>query len=113
MKKFECKACGDTIFYSSDRDEFNCRCGEKFTAPCDTKSEREDGFIDSVRQLYAEAIIKVNLLTREIDICLDKRNEERFNKVSSELNLYKQIIKTCSKNPEFLWDKNKLKVSSL
>ena len=105
MKKFECKACGNTIFSISKLDEFYCRCGQKLTAPCDAKIEGENGFIDSVRKLYAEAIVKISLLTREIDICLDERNEERFNKVSSELNLYKQIIKTCSENPEFLWMK--------
>lgn len=113
MKKFECSACGDTIFSSSNQDEFTCNCGERMTAPWDTKSEGGNGFIVSVRKLYADAIIKISLLTREIDLCLDERNEERFKKASSELKFYKEIIKTCSENPELLWDKNKLNVSSL
>lgn len=102
MEKFECKNCGNTEFMSTNSGDIICRYGVKWSDP--KWEEDTDGFIDSVQRLNVEAILKISLLKWKIDRCLDERNKERFKKVSSELTIYEEIVKTCTEHPEFFWD---------
>src|SRR5919199_1693219 len=104
MIKFVCESCGHTVFSTDNFDEIVCRCGQTLTKANDKKSTTaQDGFIDSVHKHIADAVLKISLLKREIDKCLDERNKEKFKKVSSELSLYEEIVNTCTENPEFHW----------
>jgi hypothetical protein len=102
MKKFECKECRHAFSTIENTAYIMYRCGSKLVKPIiDIKS----GFMNSFHKLYVEAVLNISLLKREMDECLVERNKERFKKISSELNLYTAIVKTCIENPEFFHDR--------
>lgn len=96
MKKLVCKFCGNTEFSSNNSDKIICKCGSKIPDPGNQlmdefdKVEEELFFLD--QQINAEVILKISLIKREIDKCLDERDEEKFHKLSTDLNHYLDIL---------------------
>ncbi|WP_066070538.1 IDEAL domain-containing protein [Neobacillus soli] len=114
MKKLLCKYCGNAEFYVVNLHETVCKCGLRLTKLNDYRREGpqhwEDHFFpDQKRQ--AAVIAKASLLKREIDQCLDERNEERFKKLSLELKVCQKFLKTREADPNHRF-KKRLKESS-
>ena len=97
MGKLLCKVCGNDEFQVLNVNEALCKCGLRLTNLSDYLSEerkigKEHFYLDLKRQ--AEVITKVSLLKREIDECLDVRDQEAFKKLTSELIVYQQVLQT-------------------
>ncbi|MBO0960976.1 IDEAL domain-containing protein [Neobacillus sp. MM2021_6] len=91
MKKLLCKYCGNAEFYVLNVNETLCKCGVRLTKPSDYLREDSPKWRgDQKRQ--AEVVSKISLLNREIDNCLDERDEERFKKLTYELRLCKHAL---------------------
>lgn len=48
----------------------------------------------------ADLITKISLLKKEIDTCLDERNEERFYRLSFELKVCNRYLETLMSSPQ-------------
>ncbi|MFJ7726075.1 IDEAL domain-containing protein [Neobacillus sp. NPDC097160] len=84
MRKLVCKYCRNAEFYVLNVNETLCKCGVRLTKLSDYLSEDSPKWRgDQKRQ--AEVISKISLLKREIDKCLDERDQERFKKLTYEL----------------------------
>ncbi|EKN66525.1 hypothetical protein BABA_15487 [Neobacillus bataviensis LMG 21833] len=86
MKKLVCKYCGNAEFYVLSVNETLCKCGVRLTKPSDYLREDSPKWRGDQRR-QAEAISKISLLKREIDKCLDERDQERFKKLTYELRV--------------------------
>lgn len=53
----------------------------------------------------ADLITKISLLKREIDKCLDERDQERFYQLSFELKVCQRYLETCMNHKEVSFKK--------
>ncbi|WP_423800088.1 IDEAL domain-containing protein [Neobacillus sp. SAB-20_R2A] len=91
MKKLSCRYCGNKEFYVLSVNETLCKCGMRLKKFSDYHTERDakwEQLFRKEQKRKAELISKISLLTREIDSCLDNRDESRFQELTEEL-------KTC------------------
>jgi|SRR5579875_839469 len=91
MRKLVCKACGNNEFYALNVNVMLCKCGLKLSKPSDYRLEEPMNY-DPKQQV--EAITKLSLLMMEIDKCLDERNDDRFEKLTSELKACQLELKS-------------------
>ena len=95
MRKLLCKVCGNDEFQVLNLNETLCKCGLRLTRLSDyrreePKIEKEQLYLDHKRQ--AEVITKICLLKRAIDESLAARDEEAFQRLSSELRVYQEVL---------------------
>lgn len=76
----KCKTCGSAEFFVMGSGEKRCKCGRTLK---DKKAFSET---------YANLITKISLLKREIDRCLDDRDQEGFNKYVFELKVCQRYL---------------------
>jgi uncharacterized protein YpiB (UPF0302 family) len=86
MKKLICRNCGNAEFTVLNVGETLCKCGRRLTKSSDYQRENSQKWAENQRR-RAEMISKISLLKREIDQCLDARDEEGFKKRAFELKL--------------------------
>ncbi len=103
MKKLVCKYCGNAEFTVLNVGETLCKCGLRLTKLSDYAQEkpqrpRDHHYLDQKRQ--AEVISKISLLKREIDKCLDERDEEGFKKRTYEIKLWQHFLETGVHDPQ-------------
>ncbi|MFZ7946793.1 IDEAL domain-containing protein [Neobacillus sp. 19] len=89
MKKLVCKYCGNAEFYVLNVNETLCKCGVRLTKLSDYRNAPKP---NKEQKRQADAISRVSLLKREIDKCLDERDEERFNKLTYELRVHQHYL---------------------
>jgi hypothetical protein len=97
MKKLICKSCGNAEFTVLNVGENLCKCGLRLTKLTDYAFEKPQKKNERARldqQRRAEVISKISLLKREIDKCLDERDEEGFKKRTFELKLCQHFLGT-------------------
>jgi transcription initiation factor TFIIIB Brf1 subunit/transcription initiation factor TFIIB len=95
MKKLVCKLCGNENVIMEYGDKVICRCGLVLRIPgVDGVNSGQERVIKASQKVKAELILQVSLLKREIDQCLDDRNKERFQKLSSQLKHLHEIVNT-------------------
>jgi ribosomal protein L37E len=99
MKKLICRKCGNGEFKVLNVGETLCKCGQRLTKLSDYQWETPKKWNENQRR-RAEIISKVSLLKREIDKCLDERDEEGFKKRSLELKLCYQLLETTLADPQ-------------
>nr|WP_263324202.1 IDEAL domain-containing protein [Neobacillus sp. Marseille-Q6967] len=87
MKKSGCKTCGSSEFFVMGSGQTLCKCGKPIQDP--QKKPKT-----SYYKTQAELIAKISLLKRNIDKCLDERDEEGFNKYVFELKVCQRYLKT-------------------
>lgn len=97
MKKLICKKCGNDEFTVLNVGETLCKCGLRLTKLTDytlenTQKKKELLVRDQKRR--AEVISKISLLKREIDKCLDERDEAGFKKRTFELRLCQHFLES-------------------
>ncbi|MGG1679219.1 IDEAL domain-containing protein [Neobacillus sp. NRS-1170] len=92
MKELVCKMCGNDEFIWGDSEKVVCKCGLVLKIPCENAAQEK--LMKASQKLKTEIIVKVSLLTKEIDKCLDDRNKRRFHKLSAELKQYNEILNT-------------------
>jgi hypothetical protein len=90
MEKIICKCCGNEFLLGGHSGKVICQCGSILRIS-GTLSEQERVFKAS-QKLKAEIILQASLIRREIDRCLDDRNKERFQKLSSQLRQLHDIL---------------------
>ncbi|WP_040207064.1 IDEAL domain-containing protein [Neobacillus jeddahensis] len=101
MKKLICKYCGNAEFTVLDVGVTLCKCGVRLTKSSDYRCQypqKKNKQLSMDQKRQAEMISKVSLLKREIDRCLDERDEERFHKLTFELRLCQHFL-TKGVNP--------------
>jgi ribosomal protein L37E len=99
MKKLICRNCGNEDFKVLNVGETLCKCGRRLTKLSDYQWETPKKWKEDQRR-RAEIISKVSLLKREIDKCLDERDEEGFNKRTLELKLCYHLLDTTLADPQ-------------
>jgi len=103
MKKLVCKHCGNAEFTMLQVGEALCKCGLHLTKIGDYRWEkpqywRKQSTVNP--KLQAEVIAKISLLKREIDKCLDERDEEGFRKRTFELKVCQHYLEGKKKRIE-------------
>jgi IDEAL domain len=81
MKDNGCKVCGSSEFFIMGSGEKRCKCGK-------TLNENKRPFLTE-----AELITKISLLKREIDRCLDERDQDGFHQYVLELKVNQRRLK--------------------
>ncbi|PLS07984.1 IDEAL domain-containing protein [Neobacillus cucumis] len=99
MKKLICKNCGNSEFYVLNVGETLCKCGKRLTKLTDYQWENSQKWKD-IQRRRAEIISKMSLLKREIDECLDRRDEEGFKKRTFELKLCEHFLDNSLQSPQ-------------
>ncbi|WP_160724147.1 hypothetical protein [Bacillus sp. USDA818B3_A] len=99
MRKLICKSCGNAEFNVLNVGETLCKCGKRLTKLNDYAWESSQKWKD-VQRRRAEIISKMSLLKREIDLCLDRRDEEGFKKRTFELKLCQQFLDNALQDPQ-------------
>ena len=99
MRKLVCRNCGNAEFKVLNVGETLCKCGRRLTKLSDYQWEAPQKWKEDQRR-RAEIISKISLLKREIDKCLDERDEEGFKKRSLELKLCHHLLETVWQDPE-------------
>ena len=99
MRKLVCRNCGNAEFKVLNVGETLCKCGRRLTKLSDYQWEAPQKWKEDQRR-RAEIISKISLLKREIDKCLDERDEEGFKKRSLELNLCHHLLETVWQDPQ-------------
>ncbi|MFF2447207.1 IDEAL domain-containing protein [Neobacillus sp. NPDC058068] len=85
MKKLLCKYCGNAEFYVVNLHETVCKCGLRLTKLSDYRREGTKPAEYPSQKQQADLISKISILKREIDKCLDEREQEGFHQLSLEL----------------------------
>lgn len=94
MKKLLCRDCGNAEFYMINVNEALCKCGLRLTKLSDYRWEKPKAWNEHVAQKrQAENISNIILLRRQIDKCLDERDEEGFKKLTEELKACHESMK--------------------
>lgn len=91
MKNLICKNCGNAEFKVLAVGETLCKCGRRLTMLSDYRWGNTTKWTE-LQKRRAEIISKISLLKREIDKCLDERDEEGFMKRTLELNLCEHFL---------------------
>jgi hypothetical protein len=99
MKKLICRNCGNTEFEVLNVGETLCKCGRRLTKLSDYQLESSSKWKENQRR-RAEIISKISLLKREVDKCLDERDEEGFKKRSFELKLCYHFLDNALQDPQ-------------
>lgn len=89
MKKLVCRYCGNKEFYVLNGNETLCKCGLHLTRPSDYRLEEDNKWKEIYKMEYkrkADIISKISLLKREIDKCLDERDQAGFQRLTAELH---------------------------
>ncbi|MGX6445573.1 IDEAL domain-containing protein [Neobacillus sp. K501] len=81
MKENGCKVCGSSEFFVMGSGEKRCKCGR-------TLNENKRPFLTE-----AELITKISLLKREIDRCLDERDQQGFHQYVLKLKVNQRRLK--------------------
>ncbi|WP_042463435.1 IDEAL domain-containing protein [Neobacillus dielmonensis] len=113
MKKLRCRQCGNHEFYAVDVGVNLCKCGLYLRKPSDYQKDEpiiRRKHIYSEQRSQAEVITKVSLLKREIDLCLDERDHERFHKLTNELKICQHFLKSKAIDPQISFMQNKYPV---
>lgn len=94
MKNLVCKLCGNDQFNIRTPDRVMCKCGLVLKINNDKLDAAQEQVVKASQKLKAEIILRVSLLNREIDKCLDNKNKERFKNLTTELKHYHEILNT-------------------
>ncbi|TWD99421.1 hypothetical protein FB550_10756 [Neobacillus bataviensis] len=105
MKKLICRNCGNEEFKVLNVGETLCRCGRRLTKLSDYQWENSQKWKEDQRR-RAEIISKISLLKREIDKCLDERDEEGFKKRTFELKLCHHFLDNALQDSQHRYKKH-------
>ena len=107
MKKLVCRVCGNEEFKVLHVGETLCKCGLRLTKISDYASEEskmmKEFYVNNKRQ--AEVISRVSLLRRAIDESLDKRDEEEFKRLTSQLRVCRHYLQRLENKSPNLFQK--------
>ncbi|WP_462410265.1 IDEAL domain-containing protein [Neobacillus sp. Marseille-QA0830] len=103
MRKLKCRYCGNDEFFVIDVGVNWCKCGLLLTQPIDYARElppKRNKHISMEQRCQAEIITKMSLLQREIDQCLDERNQEKFQRLTYELKVCRHYLGLKAADPQ-------------
>jgi hypothetical protein len=104
MRKLLCRNCGNDQFYVVNTGGTLCTCGLRLTTRSHYRMEEKPPLSKEHQKTQADLIAKVSLLKREIDRCLDERDQAGFKKLSYELKVCQNYLETKMNDPKERWE---------